>query len=203
MPVTEAEVRKLRVDDTRDPGSHAVRHPRRDADPHVRPRPHDALRPARPRRHPYRAQRAQGRNERRSIRPATRRSASAPRPRDRMERFTRPLMERETAYASSSARAACGEGSRARSANWAASISRSIGGTAALETTWIEQIEDVDLDDLNPESLCEVPHQGIRPAAGGDGQPRRQPLHGGERQGSGTAAGGAGEARPPGEGARA
>ena len=28
-----------------------------------------------------------------------------------------------------------------------------IGGTAALETTWIETIEDVDLDDLNPESL--------------------------------------------------
>ncbi len=28
-----------------------------------------------------------------------------------------------------------------------------IGGAAALETTWIEQIEDVDLDDLNPESL--------------------------------------------------
>ena len=28
-----------------------------------------------------------------------------------------------------------------------------IGGTAALETTWIERIEDVDLDDLNPESL--------------------------------------------------
>ena len=26
-------------------------------------------------------------------------------------------------------------------------------GTAALETTWIEQIEDVDMDDLNPESL--------------------------------------------------
>ena len=28
-----------------------------------------------------------------------------------------------------------------------------IGGTAALETTWIEKIEDVDMDDLNPESL--------------------------------------------------
>jgi len=28
-----------------------------------------------------------------------------------------------------------------------------VGGTAALETTWIEKIEDVDLDDLNPESL--------------------------------------------------
>jgi L(+)-tartrate dehydratase beta subunit len=28
-----------------------------------------------------------------------------------------------------------------------------VGGTAALETTWIKEIEDVDLDDLNPESL--------------------------------------------------
>jgi L(+)-tartrate dehydratase beta subunit len=28
-----------------------------------------------------------------------------------------------------------------------------IGGTAALETTWVEAIEDVDLDDLNP-SRC-------------------------------------------------
>jgi L(+)-tartrate dehydratase beta subunit len=28
-----------------------------------------------------------------------------------------------------------------------------VGGTAALETTWIEQITDVDMDDLNPESL--------------------------------------------------
>jgi L(+)-tartrate dehydratase beta subunit len=28
-----------------------------------------------------------------------------------------------------------------------------IGGTAALETTWIKQILDVDMDDLNPESL--------------------------------------------------
>src|SRR5204862_6004736 len=28
-----------------------------------------------------------------------------------------------------------------------------VGGAAALETTWIEAIEDVDLDDLHPESL--------------------------------------------------
>jgi L(+)-tartrate dehydratase beta subunit len=28
-----------------------------------------------------------------------------------------------------------------------------VGGAAALETTWVEAIEDVDLDDLNPESL--------------------------------------------------
>jgi L(+)-tartrate dehydratase beta subunit len=28
-----------------------------------------------------------------------------------------------------------------------------VGGAAALETTWIEAIEDVDMDDLHPESL--------------------------------------------------
>ena len=28
-----------------------------------------------------------------------------------------------------------------------------VGGAAALETTWIAAIEDVDLDDLHPESL--------------------------------------------------
>jgi len=28
-----------------------------------------------------------------------------------------------------------------------------IGGTAALETTWVEAIEDVDMDDLKPESI--------------------------------------------------
>jgi L(+)-tartrate dehydratase beta subunit len=28
-----------------------------------------------------------------------------------------------------------------------------VGGAAALETTWVEAIEDVDLDDLHPESL--------------------------------------------------
>ena len=38
-----------------------------------------------------------------------------------------------------------------------------IGGAAALETTWIEQIEDVDLDDLNPESLWRFRVQGFGP----------------------------------------
>src|SRR5262249_60582536 len=28
-----------------------------------------------------------------------------------------------------------------------------IGGAAALQTTWIEAIEDVDMDDLHPESI--------------------------------------------------
>ena len=38
-----------------------------------------------------------------------------------------------------------------------------IGGTAALETTWIEQIEDVDMDDLNPESLWKFRVRGFGP----------------------------------------
>jgi ribose-phosphate pyrophosphokinase len=38
-----------------------------------------------------------------------------------------------------------------------------IGGTAALETTWIERIGDVDLDDLNPESLWQFRIKGFGP----------------------------------------
>jgi L(+)-tartrate dehydratase beta subunit len=38
-----------------------------------------------------------------------------------------------------------------------------IGGTAALETTWIEKIEAVDLDDLNPESLWKFRIKGFGP----------------------------------------
>jgi len=38
-----------------------------------------------------------------------------------------------------------------------------VGGTAALETTWIEAIEDVDLDDLNPESLWKFRIRGFGP----------------------------------------
>jgi L(+)-tartrate dehydratase beta subunit len=38
-----------------------------------------------------------------------------------------------------------------------------IGGTAALETTWIEAIEDVDLDDLHPESLWKFRVRGFGP----------------------------------------
>jgi hypothetical protein len=38
-----------------------------------------------------------------------------------------------------------------------------IGGTAALETTWVEAIEDVDLDDLNPESLWKFRIRGFGP----------------------------------------
>ena len=71
---------------------------------------------------------------------------------DRMERFTRPLM------------ATCGvriiigkgglrDGSLAAFRDLGGAYLAIVGGTAALETTWIERIDDVDLDDLHPESL--------------------------------------------------
>jgi L(+)-tartrate dehydratase beta subunit len=71
---------------------------------------------------------------------------------DRMERFTRPLM---TQYG---VRIIIGkggmrEGSLDAFQELGGVYLAIVGGTAALETTWIEQIEDVDLDDLNPESL--------------------------------------------------
>lgn len=71
---------------------------------------------------------------------------------DRMERFTRPLM------AQYGVRIIIGKGGL-REASLAAfrelggAYLAIIGGTAALETTWVEAIEDIDLDDLNPESL--------------------------------------------------
>ncbi|ANN66132.1 fumarate hydratase C-terminal domain-containing protein [Bordetella bronchialis] len=71
---------------------------------------------------------------------------------DRMERFTRPLM------AQYGVRLVIGKGGLRQGSQDAfrelgGAYLAIIGGTAALETTWIEQIEDVDLDDLNPESL--------------------------------------------------
>jgi L(+)-tartrate dehydratase beta subunit len=71
---------------------------------------------------------------------------------DRMERFTRPLMTQN------GVRMIVGKGGmREDSSKAFAELGgvylAIIGGTAALETTWIEQIEDVDMDDLNPESL--------------------------------------------------
>jgi L(+)-tartrate dehydratase beta subunit len=38
-----------------------------------------------------------------------------------------------------------------------------VGGAAALETTWVEAIEDVDLDDLHPESLWKFRVRGFGP----------------------------------------
>ena len=81
---------------------------------------------------------------------------------DRMERFTRPLMQEY------GARIIIGKGGlRAGSAAAFKDLGgvylAVIGGAAALETTWIEQIEDVDLDDLNPESLWKFRVKGFGP----------------------------------------
>jgi L(+)-tartrate dehydratase beta subunit len=80
----------------------------------------------------------------------------------RMERFTRPLMARE------GVRIVIGKGGMgpdtlASFAEMGGIYLAIIGGTAALETTWIEQIEDVDLDDLNPESLWKFRVRGFGP----------------------------------------
>ena len=71
---------------------------------------------------------------------------------DRMERFTRPLMARE-GVRMVIGKGGLREGSSQAFAELGGVYLAIVGGTAALETTWIERIEDVDLDDLNPESL--------------------------------------------------
>ncbi|HET8609137.1 MAG TPA: fumarate hydratase C-terminal domain-containing protein [Burkholderiales bacterium] len=71
---------------------------------------------------------------------------------DRMERFTQPLMA-EYGVRIVIGKGGLRDGSLAAFQNLGGVYLAIIGGTAALETTWIEAIEDVDLDDLNPESL--------------------------------------------------
>ena len=71
---------------------------------------------------------------------------------DRMERFTQPLMA-ENGVRIIIGKGGLREGSAKAFIELGGVYLAIIGGTAALETTWIEQIEDVDLDDLNPESL--------------------------------------------------
>jgi len=81
---------------------------------------------------------------------------------DRMERFTRPLMQQH------GVRLIIGKGglreqSAAAFQELGGAYLAIIGGTAALETTWVEAIEDVDLDDLNPESLWKFRVSGFGP----------------------------------------
>jgi len=70
----------------------------------------------------------------------------------RMERFTEPLM-RELGVRIIIGKGGLGPSSLAAFRAQGGVYLAIVGGTAALETTWIEAIEDVDLDDLNPESL--------------------------------------------------
>ena len=81
---------------------------------------------------------------------------------DRMDRFTRPLMQQY------GVRIVIGKGGLRESSSAAfrelgGVYLAIIGGTAALETTWIEAIEDVDLDDLKPESLWKFRVNGFGP----------------------------------------
>jgi L(+)-tartrate dehydratase beta subunit len=80
----------------------------------------------------------------------------------RMERFTAPLM-RQYGVRMIIGKGGLGAGSLAAFAEIGGAYLAIIGGTAALETTWIERIEDVDLDDLNPESLWKFHVRGFGP----------------------------------------
>ena len=80
----------------------------------------------------------------------------------RMERFTRPLM-REYGVRMIIGKGGLLDESLAAFAELGGVYLAIVGGAAALETTWIEQIEDVDLDDLNPESLWRFRVKGFGP----------------------------------------
>jgi L(+)-tartrate dehydratase beta subunit len=80
----------------------------------------------------------------------------------RMERFTRPLMMRE------GVRIIIGKGGMGADTSAAfqelgGAYLAIVGGAAALETTWIEAIEAVDMDDLHPESLWRFRIRGFGP----------------------------------------
>jgi L(+)-tartrate dehydratase beta subunit len=81
---------------------------------------------------------------------------------DRMERFTRPLMQ-QYAVRLIIGKGGLREDSLKSFSEMGGAYLAIIGGTAALETTWIEAIEDVDLDDLNPESLWKFRVNGFGP----------------------------------------
>ncbi|HEY2967265.1 MAG TPA: fumarate hydratase C-terminal domain-containing protein [Casimicrobiaceae bacterium] len=70
----------------------------------------------------------------------------------RMERFTRPLLG-DLGVRLIIGKGGLGKASLAAFRELGGAYLAVIGGTAALETTWVEAIEDVDLDELNPESL--------------------------------------------------
>jgi L(+)-tartrate dehydratase beta subunit len=80
----------------------------------------------------------------------------------RMERFTRPLMQRE------GVRIIVGKGGMGPAtldafAEMGGAYLAVVGGAAALQTTWIEAIEDIDFEDLNPECLWKFRIRGFGP----------------------------------------
>ena len=81
---------------------------------------------------------------------------------ERMERFTRPLMAQHGVRIVIG-KGGLGEASKRAFVALGGVYLAIIGGAAALETTWVEAIEDVDLDDLNPESLWRFKIKGFGP----------------------------------------
>jgi L(+)-tartrate dehydratase beta subunit len=80
----------------------------------------------------------------------------------RMERFTKPLIARD------GIRLIIGKGGMGQDTldafkEFGGAYLAVVGGAAALETTWIPEIEDVDMDDLHPESLWKFRIQGFGP----------------------------------------
>ncbi|MBN8967020.1 MAG: fumarate hydratase C-terminal domain-containing protein [Rhizobiales bacterium] len=80
----------------------------------------------------------------------------------RMERFTHDLMQRE------GVRLIIGKGGMgpdtlAAFKEFGGAYLAIVGGAAALETTWIDCIEDIDMDDLHPESLWRFAIHGFGP----------------------------------------
>lgn len=80
----------------------------------------------------------------------------------RMERFTEPLM-RDHGVRLIIGKGGLGPASAEAFRRCGGAYLAVVGGAAALETTWIAAIEDVDLDDLNPESLWKFRVKGFGP----------------------------------------
>lgn len=80
----------------------------------------------------------------------------------RMERFTAPLMERE-GVTLIIGKGGMGPETLAAFTKFGGAYLAIVGGAAALETTWIERIEDIDMDDLHPESLWQFKIRNFGP----------------------------------------
>ncbi len=80
----------------------------------------------------------------------------------RMERFTRPLMG-EYGVRIIIGKGGLGAESSKAFQELGGIYLAIIGGTAALETTWVEAIEEVDFEDLNPECLWRFAVKGFGP----------------------------------------
>ena len=81
---------------------------------------------------------------------------------DRMERFTRPLIE-QCGVRLIIGKGGLREASLKAFSDLGGAYLAIVGGAAALETTWVEEIVDVDLDDLHPESLWKFRVRGFGP----------------------------------------